>query len=64
MVLKAAEQGHDRAQYTLGSLYEYGDGVPQDTKTAKDWYLEAAKQGHPEAQARFNYQHRHGSYFY
>ena len=32
-----AEQGVARAQYNLGVMYDTGDGVPQDYKTAVKW---------------------------
>ena len=41
----AAEQGHDIAQYSLGSMYESGKGVEQDYTTAAEWYRKAAEQG-------------------
>ena len=44
--LKAANQGHARAQYYLGVNYENGTGVPKDEKIACEWYLKAANQGH------------------
>jgi TPR repeat protein len=39
-----AEQGHARAQYNMGVMYENGQGVPQDNKTAVKWYRLAAEQ--------------------
>jgi hypothetical protein len=33
-----AEQGHTEAQYKLGYMYEYGEGVPQNDKEADKWY--------------------------
>ena len=51
-LLKAAEQGCDKAQYSLGDLYNYGaHGVlEQDYTKAAEWYRRAAEQGHVEAQ--------------
>ena len=40
------------AQYNLGVMYENGQGVPQDYKTAVKWYRLAAEQG--DAGAQFN----------
>ena len=37
-----AEQGHADAQFNLGSMYEYGEGVPEDNNTAVKWYSLAA----------------------
>ena len=45
-----AEQGHAGAQVRLGLMYEYGDGVPQDDKTALKWYRLAVEQGDADAQ--------------
>jgi TPR repeat protein len=45
-----AKQGNADAQYKLGEMYYYGEGVPQDDKTAVKWYTLAAKQGNARAQ--------------
>ncbi len=42
-ITKAAEQGHDFAQRTLGGYYYNGDGVLQDYK-AIEWYKKTAVQ--------------------
>ena len=47
---KAAEQGHDEAQKSLGDLYDEGQGVPQDDAQAVFWYRKAAEQGNADAQ--------------
>ncbi|WP_299394041.1 hypothetical protein [uncultured Desulfovibrio sp.] len=41
-----AEQGHADAQFRLGEMYDYGEGVPQDDGKACQWYAKAAAQGH------------------
>ena len=46
----AAEQGNASAQYNLGVMYQNGQGVPQDYKTAVKWYRLAAEQGNASAQ--------------
>ena len=46
----AAGQGFAAAQYNLGTLYENGDGVPQDKSEAAKWYRAAAEQGDEDAQ--------------
>lgn len=51
-VKRLANQGDPRAEYTLGRRYANGDGVPQDYRAAKDWFLEAAQQGHIAAQGK------------
>ena len=48
--LKAAEQGHAKAQYMLGECYFAGRGVDEDEDEATEWYLKAAEQGHAKAQ--------------
>jgi TPR repeat protein len=45
-----AEQGDAQAQFNLGVMYDYGQGVTQDDKQAVKWYRKAAEQGHPSAQ--------------
>ncbi len=45
-----AEQGHAKAQFKLGFMYDYGEGVPQDYAEAVKWYRKAAEQGHGKAQ--------------
>jgi hypothetical protein len=46
----AAEQKNVDAQYRIGEMYEKGQGVPQDYKTALMWYRLAAEQGYAPAQ--------------
>ena len=46
----AAEQGHARAQASLGEMYRSGRGVPKDDGEAARWDRLAANQGLPEAQ--------------
>ena len=43
-------QGHAEAQFHLGQLYAWGQGVRQDDEHAKQWYEKAANQGNTEAQ--------------
>jgi hypothetical protein len=38
----AAKQGQPDAQFTLGQMYEYGEGLPQDYGLAAYWYRKAA----------------------
>ena len=60
---KAAEQGHPKGQYRLGSMYQKGRVAPKrdDTK-AVYWFQKAAEQGHPRSQYKlgFMYQEGHG----
>ena len=49
----AAEKGKissGLAQYSLGLMYDEGQGVPQDYAEAVKWYRKAAEQGHARAQ--------------
>ena len=46
-----ADQGNADAQYTLGFMYEFGRGVPENDKTAVKWYTLAAEQGHAKGQS-------------
>ena len=55
-----AGQGHAEAQYTLGGLYDHGEGVPQDDKEAVKWYRMAAEQGYAEAQLHLAHLYRVG----
>ena len=48
--LPLAEQGFAKAQYKLGTLYNYGLSVPQDYKEAVRLYLLSAEQGYVDAQ--------------
>ena len=40
-----AEQGDAQAQFSLGSMYSAGEGVPQDNQTAHMWFNIAAANG-------------------
>ena len=45
-----AEQGDSYAQYNLGLMYDYGEGVIEDDTQAIYWFRKAAEQGHAKAQ--------------
>ena len=45
-----AEQGHPDAQFRLGCLYTFGQGVPEDYALALRLYALAAEQGSGDAQ--------------
>lgn len=49
-IRQAAEANEPRAQFEMGSLYEYGTGVPADIAAAAGWYLKAAERGHVQGQ--------------
>ena len=45
-----AEQGDAEAQFTLGGMYQFGQGVAEDDAEAVRWFRRAADQGHAFAQ--------------
>lgn len=45
-----AEQGDPKMQLLVGSIYDYGQGVPQDDAEAVKWYERAAAQGSAKGQ--------------
>ena len=47
-----AQSGDPRAEYLLGSIYEDGNGVPQNLTQALNWYRKAAQQGFQNADVR------------
>lgn len=55
-----ADQGNPDAQYNLGLMYNYGQGVIRDYKIAIKWYTLAADQGHAEAQFNLGLMHQSG----
>ncbi len=55
-----AEDGHIDAQHHLGFIYAKGDGVPQDHKTAMNWYTLAAEQGIAKSQFNLVLMYRRG----
>jgi hypothetical protein len=55
-----AEQGHVDAQFFLGAMYFFGEGVPQDDHQAAVWFRLAAEQGHAPAQYHLGIMYRTG----
>ena len=55
-----ADQGNSTAQFTLGSTYDFGWGVPQDWSEAVRWYRMAANQNHPAAQLNLGVMYQEG----
>lgn len=50
LIRTAAEGGHAQAQFTLGSMYAFGQGgLEQSREQARAWYERAAGQNHPVA---------------
>lgn len=48
-LLPLAKAGDDKAQYTLGYMYYYGQGVQRDRTQGYFWMQQSAKQGNKEA---------------
>ncbi len=51
LLAKIAKQGEADSQFILGMMYNYGCGVPKDTKEGIMWLTKAAEQGYDKAQA-------------
>ena len=49
-LLPLAESGHAAAQYNIGVMHEWGNGVPQDNSLALKWYKRSAELFHKDAQ--------------
>jgi TPR repeat protein len=45
LMLAAAKQGHIKAQYNVGKMYEFGRGTTQSYEQAAKWFLDAAEHG-------------------
>ena len=56
----AANQGHTKAQFNLGVMYDAGEGVKQDFRKAAKWYRLAAKKGFAQAQFNLGIMYREG----
>ena len=50
---KGAELGFSDAQYQLGCMYRYGQGVEQSIEEAAKWFQKAADQGNADAYFQF-----------
>jgi TPR repeat protein len=46
----SAKQGHKRAQFDLGVMYDNGEGIPIDHEEAFKWFLLSGKQEFSRAQ--------------
>lgn len=58
--LSCAESGDATAQFNLGAMYYFGNGIPQDWQQAYYWYRKAAEQGHTQAQHSLGLMYRRG----
>lgn len=59
-IRRAAEQGDPEAQTQLGTLYQQGDGVPEDDAEGVAWYRRAAGQGYADAQFLLGFVYSNG----
>ena len=50
-----AERGNAEAQYRVGRMYEFGQGVPQDKAQGIAWIRKAAAQNHADAQQELGF---------
>ena len=57
---KDAETGKAQAQYDLGVMYSFGQGVEKDFAEAVKWYRKAAEQGHATAQHNLGVMYQDG----
>lgn len=48
--LPLAKRGHSEAQYVLGQMYYFGQGVPQNFATSVQWFTRSAEGGWAAAQ--------------
>lgn len=59
--MKAAQQDLPVAQFNLGHMYEFGEGLPQSYANALLWYQKAAVNGFPDAQMHLGYMYQSGT---
>ena len=59
-VRQAADQGDANAQFNLGVMYDFGEGVPKDDAEAVEWYRLAAEQGYANAQFNLGLMYANG----
>lgn len=55
-----ADQGHAKAQFNLGVMYDQGQYVTQDYAQAVSWYRKAAEQGNANAQYNLAFKYKTG----
>ena len=48
------------AQFNLGVMYEFGEGVPKNNAEAIKWFRKAAEQGNAEAQNNLGHMYEEG----
>ena len=60
MVNHTFDQGYDVAQLRLGTMYEFGEGIPRDYEEAAKWYRISADQGQVKAQYNVGFMYENG----
>lgn len=55
-----AEIGDSEAQYLVGAMYYYGNGVRKNINKAVKWYKLSAEQSHPKSQYSLGNKYRKG----
>ena len=55
-----AKRGSQIAQYSLGVMYYYGEGVEENLSSAFEWFQRAAEQGYADAQHSLGVMYYHG----
>ncbi len=60
LTLELAKQGDAAFQYQLGTMYDYGQKVPENVEEAAKWYRKSAMQGNTLAQNRMGYMYANG----
>ncbi|GLQ90238.1 tetratricopeptide repeat protein [Dyella flagellata] len=55
-----AQNGDTSAQLKLGTMYQYGYGVPVDNHSAFEWYQKAAMQGDPDGEVDLGLMYQRG----
>lgn len=60
LIRSAADAGHADAQFTLGTMYANGQGVPLSKTDARLWFERAAQKNHPRALYNLGLYHERG----
>ena len=60
LILPLAERGNTVAQYKLGILYAYGQGVTQNYSEAARWFRKSADQGNADGQYNLGFMYANG----
>ena len=55
-----AKNGDVEAQFVLGYMYDYGEGLPRDSEKAVHWYTKASEQGEARASYGLGLMYKYG----